>query len=261
MVDREPPSHAATNPGGAVKSDPGRLLIGTAGWVVPGDVAGLFPAEGTHLQRYAARLGAVEINSCFHRPHRRATYERWASSVPPDFRFAVKLPKTISHAPSAEGQAALIDRFSQEAGGLGEKLGVVLVQFPPKRIFDAAAAEALFAQLAAAFDCPIACEPRHASWFTTAVEDMLVAWRIARVAANPPLVPEAVRPGGWPGLCYHRLHGSPVIYRSSYGEAELARLRDQLDGEAGAGAETWCIFDNTASSAAAGNAVALLQRT
>jgi uncharacterized protein YecE (DUF72 family) len=236
----------------------GDLRIGTAGWVVPSAVADLFPGEGTHLQRYAARFSAVEINSSFHRPHRRATYERWAASVPPAFRFSVKLPKTISHAASPAERDALIARFAEEVGGLGEKLGVVLIQFPPKRGFDAADADALFGSLAAALACPLVCEPRNAGWFTPAADELFAARRVARVAADPSPVPGADRPGGWTGLHYHRLHGSPVIYRSSYDAPTLVKLRDTLAASTKAGAETWCVFDNTASSAAAGDAAALL---
>jgi uncharacterized protein YecE (DUF72 family) len=225
--------------------------------VVPSGVADGFPAEGSHLQRYAARFSAAEINSSFHRPHRRATYERWAASVPPAFRFSLKLPKTISHATSPAGQDALIGRFAEEAHGLGEKLGVVLVQFPPKRAFDAAEMDALFGSLAAAFACPIVCEPRHASWFTAAADELLVRRRIARVAADPAKFAGADAPGGWQGLHYYRLHGSPVIYRSSYDAAALSDLAEALVTGAAAGSDAWCIFDNTASSAAAGNGLAL----
>ena len=58
-----------------------------------------FDSDGTHLQRYSRWLRGVEINSSFYRPHRTATYERWAASVPEHFRFAVKIPKAISHVP------------------------------------------------------------------------------------------------------------------------------------------------------------------
>jgi uncharacterized protein YecE (DUF72 family) len=238
-----------------LKKRDGALLIGTAGWSVPRSVADSFPAEGSHLQRYAGRLRAAEINSSFYRPHRRTTYERWAASVPEGFRFSVKLPKAISHEPSTDEQEGLIRRFSEEAHGLGEKLGVVLVQFPPKHAFDSSAADTLFGRLMNVFPCPIACEPRHASWFTPAADAFLVERRIARVAADPPPVPQESQPCGWSGLRYHRLHGSPVIYRSSYDDASLAKLSQALVDEASAGAETWCIFDNTASSAATGNAL------
>ena len=71
--------------------------IGTAGWSIPRDVADELPPEGTSLQRYAARFPVAEVNSSFHRPHRRSTWERWRDSVPDGFRFSVKLPKHVTH--------------------------------------------------------------------------------------------------------------------------------------------------------------------
>jgi uncharacterized protein YecE (DUF72 family) len=74
-----------------------KLFVGTAGWSLDRRYAAHFPGAGSHLQRYSGSFNAAEINSSFHRPHRRSTYERWAASVPEDFRFSVKLPKTITH--------------------------------------------------------------------------------------------------------------------------------------------------------------------
>ena len=71
--------------------------LGCAGWSLPREAQPAFSTGGSHLQRYASRLNAAEINSSFHRPHSRATDERWAAAVPPEFRFSVKLPKTITH--------------------------------------------------------------------------------------------------------------------------------------------------------------------
>ena len=61
--------------------------IGTAGWSIPRIHQVHFPAEGSHLARYAAVFSGAEINSSFYRPHRRSTYERWAASTPDGFRF------------------------------------------------------------------------------------------------------------------------------------------------------------------------------
>src|SRR5690349_12428290 len=69
------------------------VRVGCAGWSLPKEHADRFPAEGSHLERYAACFPAVEINSSFYKPHRPTTYARWAASVPPDFRFSVKVPK------------------------------------------------------------------------------------------------------------------------------------------------------------------------
>ena len=56
--------------------------VAIAGWSIRSEQKDLFAADGSHLERYASRLGAVEINSSFYRPHKRETYERWAASVP-----------------------------------------------------------------------------------------------------------------------------------------------------------------------------------
>ena len=71
--------------------------IGTAGWNVPGIHARHFDSEGTHLVRYGRKLNSAEINSSFYREHKPETYRKWADSVPEHFRFAVKVPRTITH--------------------------------------------------------------------------------------------------------------------------------------------------------------------
>lgn len=226
--------------------------IGTAGWSIPGALAGAFPQGGSHLERYARIFDAVEINSSFYRPHRVATYRRWAASVPAGFRFAVKLPKAITHERRLAEAEAPLDRFLAEVAGLGTKLGPLLVQLPPSLAFAPGVAGPFLRALRARAAGPIACEPRHASWFAPAVEALLVELRIARVAADPAVVPAAARPGGWPGLAYLRLHGSPRMYYSDYPEAVIAGALRALPDQ---GAEGWCIFDNTAAFAATGNAL------
>src|SRR5437763_17203339 len=94
------------------------VFIGCAGWSIPREHAGHFRAKGSHLERYAGRFTAVEINSSFYRPHRATTYGRWAASVPANFRFAVKVPKEITHALRLVGAADLLDRFLDATGRL-----------------------------------------------------------------------------------------------------------------------------------------------
>lgn len=77
--------------------------------------------------RYAQRLNAAEINSSFYKPHQRKTYARWADSTPADFRFAVKLPKAMTHGQKLADCGALLDVFAEQVTGLGDKLGVLLV--------------------------------------------------------------------------------------------------------------------------------------
>lgn len=232
--------------------------IGTAGWSVPKTVADRFPQDGSALERYATVFPAVEINSSFYRPHRRTTYERWAASTPPDFRFSAKVPKAFTHEARLRSPQMALPAFFEQVSGLGEKLEALLVQLPPSLAFDDAAAEFLdgWRDL---WSGPTVIEPRHRSWFTPAVDEHLEAARIARAAADPAVVRDAGRPGGWRGLTYLRLHGSPVMYDSAYGDAALAEAARML---AARPPETagWCVFDNTRLGAAATDALRLLDR-
>jgi uncharacterized protein YecE (DUF72 family) len=106
-------------------------------------------------------------------------------------------------------------------------------------------------------DAPVACEPRHASWFAPEISDWLAERRVARVAADPAPVRGGGEPGGWNGLAYFRWHGSPRIYYSDYDEAALAKLSERLAASRQKGIPAWCILDNTALGAALGNALAL----
>lgn len=231
------------------------INIGTAGWTIPREVAEQFPAEGSSLQRYASRFPVAEINSSFHRPHRISTWERWRDSVPANFRFSAKLPKTITHQAKLADCGELLTEFLAQAHVLGDKLGVLLVQLPPKLELDVHVASAFFHDLGARTGATVACEPRNASWFSDEADSLLEELKVARVAADPAICDAAGRVGGWRGLDYWRLHGSPQIYRSSYAD-RLEELTGTL--RHGRASECWCIFDNTAASAAAGDALALM---
>ena len=236
------------------------LRIGTAGWSIASRYRDEFPSDGSHLERYAERLNAVEINSSFYKPHKVETWQRWAASTPTGFRFAVKLPKSISHEAGLSGCDAQLDRFMAEVAGLSDRFGVLLIQLPPKFEWDAEAFEGFMAELRSRSDVPVALEPRHASWFTAEADAQLTDLRIARVAADPAKIPGADEPGGWRGLAYYRWHGAPRMYYSDYDAAALQTLHAQLAEQRRRGIPTWCIFDNTAASAALGNALALAGR-
>ena len=250
------PDHRASQAGDpSADGSSSSIRVGTAAWSIPKQHAAPFPVAGSHLERYSAVFNAVEINSSFYRPHRTATYERWAASVPDGFRFAVKVPKAITHERRLKDVGDLLDRFQSEAEGLGPKLGPLLVQLPPSLDFQLGVADTFLSELRSRVHGGIVCEPRHASWFTPEVEALLDGLRIARVAADPTPVPSADEPGGWRGLSYYRLHGSPRIYYSAYSAEYLAAVAEALARNAAAGVETWCIFDNTAAFAATGDAL------
>ncbi|PTT28676.1 DUF72 domain-containing protein [Pseudomonas sp. HMWF021] len=231
------------------------MFIGCAGWSLGREHWPQFPAEGTHLQRYAARFDCVEINSSFYRPHRRQTYARWADSVPPDFRFSVKVPKLITHELRLRDSDQALDEFLGQCEGLAERLGCLLVQLPPSLAFEPASAEPFFVALRQRFDGDVVLEPRHESWVAAA--PMLQAYRITQVVVDPSRISTDGSVQGWPGVRYWRLHGSPRIYHSAYELPCLQRLAQDMKACAAEGASVWCIFDNTASGAALGNAMTL----
>lgn len=210
------------------------------------------------MERYAARLPAVEINSSFYRPHRPATYARWAASVPSSFRFAVKMPRIITHERRLVDVTEPLGGFLGQIGALGGALGPVLVQLPPSLSFDATVATAFFAGLRDRFDGGVVCEPRHATWFKDDADLMLSAFRVARIAADPALSSRAGQPGGWPYLAYHRLHGSPVMYSSPYQATALGVVASALRSTCKTGGDAWCIFDNTALGHATRDALGVL---
>ncbi len=232
------------------------ILVGCAGWAIPREAAQHFPAEDSHLERYARRMNAVEINSSFYRAHLPSTYARWASCVPPDFRFVVKVPREVTHVRRL-ADASGLDRFLTETRALGVKLGAWLVQLPPNLAFDPLVARQFFEELRRRFEGGVVCEPRHASWFKREAEAMLEDFRVVRAAVDPAIHPAGTAPGGWKGCVYYRLHGSPRRYFSSYTDEFLRSFAKELR-ERARETPVWCIFNNTAGGAAIENALTLL---
>jgi uncharacterized protein YecE (DUF72 family) len=226
-----------------------RVRIGCAGWSLPSRHAALFGEGESHLARYATRFDVAEINSTFYRPHQPRTFERWAASVPARFRFSVKMPGAITHEAALRGVGGALSAFFDSLAGLGPRLGGVLVQLPPSLVFDARVAERFFAMLRRRSATRVACEPRHASWFTPAADAVCARHAIARAAPAPGRWPAAAHAGG-AGVAarwsYWRWHGSPRIYYSRYDDATLQALAGELLRAGTARAPAWCILDNTA---------------
>lgn len=230
------------------------VYVGCAGWALGREYWPEFDSLGTHLERYAARFSAVEINSSFYRSHRPATYAKWASCVGNEFRFSVKMPKAITHENRLRDSSSLLEMFLNECGELGSKLGCLLIQLPPSLLFEASMAEDFFETLREQYSGPVVIEPRHESWVLA--QQLLIDQRISQVAVDPSRISNDDRPTGWQGFRYWRLHGSPRIYYSAYECDQLQALASQLSANQD-GVSTWCVFDNTASNAALGNALAL----
>lgn len=230
------------------------LHIGTAGWQVPNSI-NLPLSFGSQLKRYAEIFNATEINSTFYRPHLQKTFERWAATVPEDFRFAVKMHRGVTHERRlTDIRPAQI--FLDMISALGSKLGPVLVQLPPSLAWSSEA-EDLLAALREVFEGAVVLEARHPSWAAPEAVNVLKANAIAGVAADPPLLTNDLRPSGHPDPIYFRLHGSPRIYWSAYTEDFLRMLSAQVVDALEDGRSVWVVFDNTAAGAGATDALRL----
>ncbi|MFC5478154.1 DUF72 domain-containing protein [Massilia suwonensis] len=236
-------------------------LIGCAGWNIPKEAAAAFPPSGSHLERYAAVFPVVEINSSFYKPHQPKTYARWAESVPSGFRFAVKVPRAITHDAQMRDIDGLLARFAGEVKELKDKLGCLLVQTPPKLGFHDETVRDFFMKLQDRFGgCMVACEGRHPSWFSDIATEVLRERKVTRVIADP----AAGQPGPHVPTTediYVRLHGAPRIYYSAYSQEYLEALVRDLEVHRAAGRRVWCIFDNTAAGEAVPNALDVLRAT
>lgn len=231
------------------------VRIGCAGWNIPRDSAGEFPREGSHLRRYSQAFNCVEINSPFYREHRPSTWQRWRDTVPANFRFSVKAPRAITHEAKLHCRPEVLVNFLGQVSLLEEKLGPLLFQLPPSLEFDRGAATDFLKMLRQQYKGDVVWEPRHKSWFNDDAAGVLTVFKVARVAADPACVPAAAEPGGSGSVVYYRLHGSPRRYYSSYEDRFLGALAGKLARfKVG---RIWCVFDNTASGAAARNALDL----
>jgi uncharacterized protein YecE (DUF72 family) len=238
---------------------PTQLRVGCAGWTIPKQYASRFTADGSQLTRYAERLQAVEVNSCFYRSHRPSTYARWAAHTPAEFAFSLKIPKEVTHERRLVRTDGAVSRFLDETAELGPKRGPILVQLPPGLAFNATLVGDFFTALRRQYLGDVVCEPRHVSWFAPESETLLTRMQVARVAADPSVVRHGAEPGSWRGTVYYRLHGSPQMYRSPYSAERFAVVANTLVKSV-ATANTWCIFDNTALGAATGDALSVVER-
>ena len=232
------------------------IRVGSAGWTVPREAAAHFISGGSHLERYSQVFNSCEINSSFYRPHKNETWERWARTVPADFRFSVKAPRTITHEAALNCDPEVVLAFLKQISFLGDKLGPILIQLPPSLEFEYSRARRFLSLVRENHSGDMVWEPRHCTWFKNRAEDLLKEFQAARVAADPACVPAAARPGGLANLAYFRLHGSPRMYYSAYTDNYLGMLAAQL-ANLTAEARVWCVFDNTASGYAIQNALQL----
>lgn len=231
------------------------LIVGTSGWQYRHWRDGLYagvPQRGW-LERYAAAFATVEINAAFYRLPTREAFERWRERTPDDFVMAVKMSRYLTHVRRLRDPREPVGRLLAAAGGLGDRLGPVLLQLPPTLRADGA----LLSNALAAFppQVRVAVEPRHDSWWSDEIREVLTAHAAALCWADRcgrPVTP-LWRTAGWG---YVRFHEGAARPWPRYGTGALRAWADRL-GEWPVGAEVFAYFNNDPGGAAVGDAVRL----
>lgn len=233
------------------------MFVGTAAWNIPKFLKAEFPEEGSHLQRYSSVLNAVEINSSFYREHLAKTYSRWAQEVPADFRFSVKLAKAFIHDCGLRPKVADVHASLENILHLEKKLGAILIQLPASMGFHVKDAERFYKMIRKKYEGPLVLEPRNLEWIVPDSQGLLRDYGISKALADPERCPggsKKILSSG--SITYFRLHGTPVIYKSSYSREFILDIKKKMD----AYQNPWCIFDNTTFGFATQNALDLFKR-
>jgi uncharacterized protein YecE (DUF72 family) len=106
--------------------------VGTSGWSYPPWRGEFYPQKtrsADFLGFYSERLPSVELNTSFYQLPDQEQFRAWAAQTPPEFRFSVKMSRQITHFGRLQG----LGTFCEQVRALGDRLGPVLIQFPPTR--------------------------------------------------------------------------------------------------------------------------------
>lgn len=235
-----------------------RACIGTSGWNYDGWRDSFYAGAPRKdwLRFCAGRFSGVEVNATFYRLQSRATFERWDAETPPDFRFAIKANRYLTHNKKLSDPRAPIALERSRAAGLGPKLAAVVWQLPPNFHKNLARLDGFVRALRGWRAVRHAIEFRHASWFDDEVADCLRSHRVAVCqsdAADWPLW-DAVTTD----LVYVRLHGHTATYASAYPERELRGWAGRVRRWLGEGRDVHVYFDNDAFGHAPRDALRLI---
>jgi uncharacterized protein YecE (DUF72 family) len=244
------------------------LLVGTSGWQYDDWRDGFYPrgVPATRwLEFYATEFTTVENNGTFYRLAASKTFADWRSRTPAGFVMAIKASRYLTHIRRLREPAEPVRRLLTAAGGLGDRLGPVLLQLPPTMRADPAALDDCLAQFAAAQGSlrpaggrlRVCVEFRHESWWTAEIRTLLqrhnaaLCWTDRRGRPGGPLWQTA----DWG---YLRLHEGAAQPWPRYGRQSLhswvTRISDNFPDKA----DVFAYFNNDQHGAAGKDAAALI---
>ena len=232
----------------------GTVRIGTSNTVVPGAKKDFPPPYhmSSRLHYYSSIFNTIEVNSCFYKTPMLKTYERWASEVPEDFQFTLKLSKEVTHVKELKGELECMNPFINNASGLGQKKGCLLVQFPGKITLDYfEQVEHILYQLEneeASKGWKKAVEFRNPTWYIGETWEMLDEYAATMVLHDIPKA-RLTESKGNASFVYLRFHGPKGDYRGSYEESVLREKAEEIRQWQSEGKDVYAYFNNTAGNA------------
>ncbi len=232
----------------------GNIYIGCSGFYNNDWKGSLYPENAQSkdfLTLYSKEFNTVEINSTFYRKPTAKTLLKWFDETPDDFRFFIKIPKTISHEKRLKDCKEEIKEFCNHIRThLQDKLTGFLYQFPPSFKNTDEDLDLITNNLD--FDYLNVIEFRHNSWWNDDVYSALFSKNIIFSGVSFPgnLSDELII--NHPQLFYYRLHGKPILYKSEYPQNELENLAQNI---LNSGKKGFIFFNNTWGTAAVKNAV------
>jgi uncharacterized protein YecE (DUF72 family) len=235
------------------------IRIGTSGYHYQHWKGPFYPA-GTSANRmldfYVRHFDTVELNNSFYRLPTESAFDAWRNSTPPNFRFAVKASRFLTHNKKLKDPDAALDNFLPRIAHLGAKLGPVLFQLPPRWKVNPERLEGLLEALPRVYRYVF--EFRDLTWINPEINKLLEKFRSAfciyeLAGYHSPLTVAT-------DFAYVRLHGpEPGKYQGSYDEERLRQWSDQIRNWAKTLKAVYVYFDNDQAGFAARNALTLKQ--
>jgi uncharacterized protein YecE (DUF72 family) len=240
------------------KAAKGSVNIGTSGWYYTHWKGPFYPRDIKNedmLSFYAQRLRTVEINNSFYNLPSKKTLENWRAQVPADFIFAVKASRYITHMKKLREPRKTTAKFFDRITVLGDKLGPVLFQLPPRWKFNRERLEVFLKSLSAEFR--YAMEFRDSTWFTKAAYDLLARYGVAFCIYELAGLLSSREVTG--DFVYVRLHGpARTKYEGKYSARDLSGWAGSISTWRRQGKDVFFYFDNDEAGYAAQNATSLL---
>jgi uncharacterized protein YecE (DUF72 family) len=200
------------------------------------------PGVGTAhwFDYYAAHFDTVEINNTFYRLPEEHTFAHWGEQAPPNFLFAVKASRFLTHMKKLKNPEEPLHRLFDRMAPLGRHLGPVLYQLPPGWKLNQSRLEYFLNALPQGVQHVM--EFREPSWYADGVSALLERYRVARCLHDMKGSATAMERVG--PFIYVRFHGAEGTYSGAYLEKRLERWADWLQQQRRAGITVFAYFNN-----------------